>query len=623
MLLPVLALQIDICDPNISLILHAPFRLSRKPASAHLGLNVVMENSTDKESQSIASISQVEANDLLNPWNGRVAPDPASVGQANFLTERPAKGLVKKEKEGKNAHPNIHSIHGEQAARRRAIAELIFFAGVNDLRRCKQIVSVWNIKVRDPNVMDYDKRTPLHIAAAEGAYSVVAWLVNDESVDVNPLDRHFKTPTEEAARNDHYEVVKLLTEKHGCVWEDDKLVTLEQSKIKGIVNTRRMAMDELGWDPEWEVNPRELKLLEKIGSGEFGDVFKAKWHGSFVSLQMIRLCSSLPLLYLVDQKRHTCRQRCACELCQDRLPSVRHELLPVFANCLPCCGHQVAAKLLKRSDEIALGDFRTEIAILRKIHHPNTTQFLGACTKQKPYIVLTELMACSLADAFQRTYFVPAPRRQVEVALDFARGMAYLHSRRQPIVHRDLKPANLMISGNLNADTERLFLDSGVVKVADFGLSKSLVPVEKHGQLSMTEEDATTYKMTGETGSYRYMAPEVFRHEPYNLKVDVYSFAMIAFQIFECVAPFAGDDPLEAAKAAAMENARPAFPPRRQLSPIQEGLRTLVKNCWEGEPEKRPSFEDIVQRLEAMLETLPKHTHFDKGPAPGDCCVVS
>jgi hypothetical protein len=44
---------------------------------------------------------------------------------------------------------------------------------------------------------------------------------------------------------------------------------------------------------------------------------------------------------------------------------------------------QVAAKLLKRSDEIALGDFRTEIAILRKIHHPNTTQFLGACTKQK------------------------------------------------------------------------------------------------------------------------------------------------------------------------------------------------------------------------------------------------
>lgn len=92
------------------------------------------------------------------------------------------------------------------------------------------------------------------------------------------------------------------------------------------------------------------------GSGEFGDVYKAKWHGSYV-----------------------------------------------------------AAKLLKRSDEIALGDFRTEIAILRKIHHPNCTQFLGACTKQKPYIVITELMACSLADAFQRTFYAPSIRRQVRV----------------------------------------------------------------------------------------------------------------------------------------------------------------------------------------------------------------
>lgn len=174
-------------------------------------------------------------------------------------------------------------------------------------------------------------------------------------------------------------------------------------------------------------------------------------------------------------------------------------------------GSYVAAKILKRSDEIALGDFRTEIAILRKISHPNcvqvlsascvlydafvracvglccvsvcvcgvmqgpprqpphtltrppsppphekpnpnqtknqttTKQFLGACTKQKPYVVLTELMACSLANAFNRTYYAPTPRRQVEIALDFARGMAYLHSRRQPIVHRDLKPACVVV----------------------------------------------------------------------------------------------------------------------------------------------------------------------------------
>jgi serine/threonine protein kinase len=66
-----------------------------------------------------------------------------------------------------------------------------------------------------------------------------------------------------------------------------------------------------------------------------------------------------------------------------------------------------------------------------------------------------------------------------------------------------------MISGNLNADAEQLYLDSGVIKVADFGLSKSLVPVERHGKMTLSATQV--YKMTGETGSYRYMAPEVFR----------------------------------------------------------------------------------------------------------------
>ncbi|PNW85018.1 hypothetical protein CHLRE_03g168150v5 [Chlamydomonas reinhardtii] len=454
---------------------------------------------------------------------------------------------------------DMYSIHGEQAARRRAIAELIFFAGVNDLRRCRQIAVTWNVKVNEPAVMDYDRRTPLHVSAAEGAYSVVEWLVQ-EGADVNAIDRHGRTPLEEAARNDHGEVVRLLIQHGANVFEENKLVALDKSKLRGIVNTRRIMMNELGWEPEWEVNPKELQLVERIGSGEFGDVYKAKWHGSYV-----------------------------------------------------------AAKLLKRSDEIAIGDFRTEIAILRKIHHPNCTQFLGACTKQKPYIVITELMACSLADAFQRTFYTPSTRRQVEIALDFARGMAYLHSRRQPIVHRDLKPANLMIAGNLHADTEQLYLDSGVIKVADFGLSKSLVPVERHGGLS--HDINITYKLTGETGSYRYMAPECFRHEPYNLKVDVYSFAMIIFQLFETTQPFAGHDPVEAARNAAMLGARPGFPPRGKLTDTEMSMRRLIEDCWAADAEKRPTFEEIIQRLEAQLARLPKHQHFEKDAACTGCNV--
>lgn len=56
-------------------------------------------------------------------------------------------------------------------------------------------------------------------------------------------------------------------------------------------------------------------------------------------------------------------------------------------------------------------------------------QFLGACTKKEPYILVTELMSGgSLADAFRRPQVFPI-RRAVEIALDAARGLAYLHHR--------------------------------------------------------------------------------------------------------------------------------------------------------------------------------------------------
>lgn len=55
------------------------------------------------------------------------------------------------------------------------------------------------------------------------------------------------------------------------------------------------------------------------------------------------------------------------------------------------------------------------------------------------------------------------------------------------------------------------------------------------------------------------MAPEVFLHEPYNAKVDVYSFAMICFQLFEGCLPFEGTDAVQAARDAALHRRRPVF----------------------------------------------------------------
>lgn len=97
--------------------------------------------------------------------------------------------------------------------------------------------------------------------------------------------------------------------------------------------------------------------------------------------------------------------------------------------------------------------------------------------------------------------------------------------------------------------------------------------------------------MTGETGSYMYMAPEVFNHEQYSLSVDVYAWAMIAYQAFEQQPPFPGKRPMEAAQAA-LAGKRPPPPAR-----VPSLLSNLVVAAWSADASQRPTFTTIVEVL--------------------------
>ncbi|CAN1157452.1 Protein SENSITIVITY TO RED LIGHT REDUCED 1 [Linum perenne] len=160
------------------------------------------------------------------------------------------------------------------------------------------------------------------------------------------------------------------------------------------------------------------------------------------------------------------------------------------------------------------------------------------------------------------------PQTAVAYALDIARGMNYLH-RHKPhaIVHRDLTPRyhdELFASAsfgcglelacswtdNLTALLSRNVLldESGHLKVTDFGLSKI-------GE----QKDAYGYKMTGGTGSYRYMAPEVYRRESYGKSVDVFSFALIFHELFRGGPSNVAELPEQVADKRAYEDARPSL----------------------------------------------------------------
>ena len=260
-------------------------------------------------------------------------------------------------------------------------------------------------------------------------------------------------------------------------------------------------------------------------------------------------------------------------------------------------------QVLNSSNSIALGDFRTEVAILRRVHHPNAVQMLGACTKSVPYMLVTEFVPGGPLSSIFSTRLRISLRRIVEIALDIARGMAYLHSASKAIIHRDLKPSNILIGGSYHNSPSELALHTGVIKIGDFGLSKSLATLGNFPGANSNE----AYNLTGGTGSYRYMAPEVFRHEPYSSKVDVYSFAMIVYQLIEGVVPFHGTKPMQAAVEVSTDQRRPDWSTLYQLERNSgDKLRSLVEQCWTTDPQERPSFEEICEFLEHVLKDIPR-----------------
>jgi mitogen-activated protein kinase kinase kinase 11 len=90
-------------------------------------------------------------------------------------------------------------------------------------------------------------------------------------------------------------------------------------------------------------------------------------------------------------------------------------------------------------------------------------------------------------------------------------------------------------------------------------------------------------------------APEVIRHEAYSQTADVFSFAIVLWQLVTRELPYEKKSTFEAAAAVAMESLRPPFP-----EGIPEAYKQLVVDCWQDDPVKRPSFEDVANSLMDM-----------------------
>lgn len=132
------------------------------------------------------------------------------------------------------------------------------------------------------------------------------------------------------------------------------------------------------------------------------------------------------------------------------------------------------------------------------------------------------------------------------------------------------------------------FTLDGTVKLLDFGLAK----VVEHTTIECDE----VYAMSGETGSLRYMAPEVAEGLPYNYTADVYSFGIVLWELNATKKPYEGLNRELFYERVVHGGERP---PLGRKWPSE--LTSLISECWDADIYNRPKFRDIVHRIDAML----------------------
>ncbi|KAH8045166.1 protein kinase [Aureococcus anophagefferens] len=237
---------------------------------------------------------------------------------------------------------------------------------------------------------------------------------------------------------------------------------------------------------------------------------------------------------------------------------------PAAANTTGLEGtHDVAVKLAFEDAETKVAgigatmtpkqwrsDFDREVAALRRVDHPNIVTFFGVfdCPEAPAALDTVDDVALALADGV-------------------ANGMAHLHGL--GLLHRDLKPANVLLDA------------SGVAKVSDFGLCC----VSGHEDGATIERHAHT----GVTGTLRWMAPEVLCDRPYSFAADVYSFAILLWQLLAWHgSPFDefGQNVPFFAVSVAEKHHRPALKPCEDRG-APPALVSLLPAAWAPEPRRR------------------------------------
>ena len=343
--------------------------------------------------------------------------------------------------------------------------------------------------------------------------------------------------------------------------------------------------------PNWVVGSEKIDMLDEIGRGTSGCVYRGTYAGCivavkelFVSQWKLRQDTSTGK----DERRFVRAARRVKAIVREIgiLSRIRHPNIVRLYKISLCRPHLL---LVMEYCSLTL-----EVLYYRSRRHrapalPSTLPLRRHRSRRSSSIDASSSEGSSREEQQQSVVESMKPRELtlcgddgllllLRIAKEICVGMAFLHSDENGIVHRDLKPANILLD------------PAGAVKIADFGLAR------------MSTEDVGT--QSRQAGTPIYMPPEAFREHATKLKYDtsfpfdVYSFGIILYMILTLRNAYSTSLLNRLGPLGFMQNVCQGMRPSMKYfdsnasSPVKGGatLAEIVKSCWHAIPSKRPSF---------------------------------
>ncbi|NLK20957.1 MAG: Stk1 family PASTA domain-containing Ser/Thr kinase [Epulopiscium sp.] len=236
----------------------------------------------------------------------------------------------------------------------------------------------------------------------------------------------------------------------------------------------------------------------------------------------------------------------------------------------------VAIKVLREefvTDEQFVSRFRVEAQAAASLSHPNIVGIYDVGNEDNiHYIVMEYIHGETLKETIASNAPFSSPK-VLSIAMDIASALQHAHKKN--IIHRDIKPQNILIT------------DEGVLKVADFGIARTL--------------DSSTVVTTGKAiGSVHYFSPEQARGGYVDKNSDIYSLGIVMYEMATKTLPFEGESPV----TVALKHINEEIPsPRSINTDISSSLEDIIMKSTQKRPENRyKSVDEMIKDMESSLQ---------------------